>query len=478
MSAKPKKSTEARGLALILDDEPGIVMVLEHLLKTEGWEVLTASRLTDARSLTATRIPDLAVVDVYLDESSGLDFVRELRQRDSETGILVISSEDTSSLAMKAIESGADYFVSKPISPPAFLLSIRNVFSLREERGLVRQLRSDLESAVEQRFASDIITQSDVMKGVLQLVKRAAAKDIPVLISGESGTGKELVARAIHANSNRRNGNFVEVNCAALPANLVESELFGHEKGAFTGAISSRQGCLARAHKGTLFLDEIGELPLEVQPKLLRALQEKRFNPVGSTETKESDFRLVCATNRDLVKEVKDGRFREDLYFRVAVVAIRLPALRERPEDLRLLLDHFLRQEGQAKMTFTQEANGLLATYNWPGNVRELRNFAQALTVFVDAGTVNEEDIRNCLGSRLDEGGGVRDAAIETSGNAPIRNLEALQEMEMRRALRWFRGNATEAAKALGIGRSTLYRFIQREDIDLEALKNAQDSSS
>jgi two-component system nitrogen regulation response regulator NtrX len=463
--------TESPRHALVLDDEPGMVAVLEHLLKREGWHVVTASSLAEAQASLAQVVPDLAVVDVYLQGASGLEFVETLRHRSPETGILVISSEDTSSLAMKAIESGADYFASKPISPPAFLLSVRNVFRLREQRGQLQHLRDELAAAVDDRVSSGIVTQNDAMRGMLTLVKKVAGRDLAVLVTGESGTGKELIARAIHHNSPRRSGPFVEVNCAAIPENLVESELFGHEKGSFTGAVAARAGRLLQANRGTLFLDEIGEMPLPMQAKLLRALQEKKFEPVGANKSVQSDFRLVCATNRDLQGDVRSGHFREDLYYRVAVFALRLPALRERAEDIELLIDHFLRKQGDT-IRFSPEALTLLRNYSWPGNVRELRNFAESLPVYCARGHAGEDDVRDCLGSRLPTTGTAGNGATP-SDPTQVRKVEDLVRDEILRALRLYAGNTAQAARALGMGRSSLYRHIEKEQIDLNAFKGA-----
>jgi DNA-binding NtrC family response regulator len=457
---------------LVLDDEPSVGSLLSRFLEKDGMEVLVANSVAEANSLLATVNPDVAIVDVFLGTEDGLEYVRDLRSRRAELGIVVISAEDTEILAAKAIDSGADYFLSKPVAPAALRLTVRRLFELHSQREKTVELERELERSVRDTVFPGIVTNCDAMRAVLRLVEKIGPRDLSVFICGESGTGKELIARAIHQQSNRAKGNFVELNCAALPPNLVESELFGHEKGSFTGAVASRVGKIQLASEGTLFLDEIGELPLDIQPKLLRALQEKRIVPVGGKQAISCDFRLISATNRDLIEEVRAGRFREDLFYRIAVFPIKLPSLRDRMEDLEILLSYFLRMEGIERPEIAPEARAILHQHHWPGNVRELKNFAQAITLFAEDGVVDEPAVRAYFGSRLEMWDSGPATAVNPgnpgSGRRPPRSLPELEKQEILYALEYHKGNVSEAARSLQMGRATLYKYIKKNDIDVD----------
>ncbi|MBX7244882.1 MAG: sigma-54 dependent transcriptional regulator [Candidatus Sumerlaeaceae bacterium] len=458
--------------ALVLDDDPTTVAVLTRILSQQQWEVQSAQSIAEARTVLSHFVPEVAIVDVYIGSEDGLAFTAELRKRIPEVGIVVISVEDTETLANKAIGSGADNFLSKPIVPAALLLAAGKLAELRHERQRARQLERELQSTVWERVFPEIVTHSDAMEAVLRLIQKVGPRDLAVLVCGESGTGKELVAQAIHQISPRARHSFVELNCAALPPNLVESELFGHEKGSFTGAVAAKPGKIELAAGGTLFLDEIGELPLDIQPKLLRALQEKRITRVGGTRTIDCDFRLVSATNRDLAAEVKVGRFREDLFYRVAVFPVQLPALRDRMEDLDLLLAHFLKREAGGPTVVTPEARQLLHAYDWPGNVRELLNFAQAISLLSEGGHIDGPAVRAYFGSRF--GAMTGGPVAPTSLTRPVRTLKEVEREEILYALRHFHGNVGEAARALGMGRATLYKFMRLEGIEAAELTSAK----
>jgi len=459
---------------LVLDDEPSVGSLLSRFLEKDGMEVFVATNVDQANEYLSTVQPNVAIVDVFLGTQDGLAYVRELRKRVDQMGIIVISAEDTESLAAKAIDSGADYFLSKPIAPAALRLTVKRLVELHSHREKTVELERELERSVRDTIFPGIVTNCDAMRAVLRLVDKIGPKDLSVLIYGESGTGKELIARAIHQQSTRAKGNFIELNCAALPPNLVESELFGHERGSFTGAVASRVGKIQLASEGTLFLDEIGELPLDIQPKLLRALQEKKIVPVGGKTPIHCDFRLITATNRDLIEEVRAGRFREDLFYRIAVFPVKLPTLRDRMEDLDILLSYFLRMEGIERPEISPEARAILHQHHWPGNVRELKNFAQAITLFAENenGVVDESAVRAYFGSRLEvwgasqpeprsdhRGGGIR---------RPPRSLEELEKQEILYALEYYKGNVSEAARTLQMGRATLYKYIKKNDIDVD----------
>ena len=460
---------------LVLDDEPTTVAVLTNILTQGGWQTLAATSTRDASSHLSSVVPDAAIVDVFLGGEDGLEFVASLRRRFPTMGIVVISLEDTESLAKKAIASGADYFLSKPIAPTALNLTLNKIRELRIHRQRTTDLEKELKKRNEDIIFPEILTHSDSMKSVLRLIEKVGSRDLSVLIFGESGTGKELVARALHQTSSRSTGRFVELNCAALPANLVESELFGHEKGAFTGALAARAGRIELAHKGTLFLDEIGELPLEIQPKLLRALQEKRITRVGGKTDIECDFRLISATHRDLLQEVRAGNFREDLFYRIAVFPVKLPPLRDRLEDLELLLHHFLSEEGVKNARLTGEASSLLMAYHWPGNVRELKNFAQAATLYSERGMIDKGVVRQYFGNRLADAfrAPATPGSIVTPvpGSRPVRKLEDLERQEIIYALKVHKGNVPEAAMALGMGRATLYKYIKKNELELASFE-------
>ncbi len=459
----------------MLDDDATSLAMLGHVLSRQGWDVMPCQSIAEASSMLQQTIPDVAVVDVYLDGEDGLSFVSHLRKDYPDVGIVVISAEDTETLAKKAVKSGADYFLSKPIAPAALVLTLRRLAELRQERQRVTTLEHELERSVRDTLFPEIVTHSDSMRSILRLVEKVAPRELSVLICGESGTGKELVARAIHQHSLRSKGPFVELNCAALPPNLVESELFGHEKGAFTGAVASRAGKIELADGGTLFLDEIGELPLEIQPKLLRALQERRVTRVGGKEDIHCDFRLVTATNLDLLKEVRENNFREDLFYRVSVFPIKLPPLRERMEDMPMLLAHFLKQEGIQNPHISDEARAALQVYHWPGNIRELKNFSQAVPLLTDNELIDEDAVMAYFGSRI--GGGPPPPPPPpnppkrqggSGGSKTRRQNGGAGRQENLHALRVYNGNVPEAALALGMGRATLYKYIKKNDITLE----------
>jgi DNA-binding NtrC family response regulator len=471
-----KSTTEAaithQPFILVLDDEPSVGTLLSRFLEKDGMEATVATSVEQSESYLQTASPDVIIVDVFLGAEDGLAYVQRLRRRRPDIGIIVISAEDTESLAAKALDFGADYFLSKPIAPAALRLTVRRLFELQEQRVKTDELERELARSVRETFFPGIVTNCDAMRAVLRLVEKVGPRDLSALICGESGTGKELIARAIHQRSTRAKGNFVELNCAALPPNLVESELFGHEKGSFTGAIASRPGKIQLASNGTLFLDEIGELPLDIQPKLLRALQEKRIVPIGGKHPISCDFRLISATNRDLIEEVRAGRFREDLFYRIAVFPIKLPSLRDRMEDLDILLSYFLRQEGIERPEITPGARELLHRHNWPGNVRELKNFSQAITLFADSGVVDEVAVKSYFGSRLDvwesrTGGEGFDAARGAGKRAP-RSIPELEHQEILYALEYHKGNVSEAARSLEMGRATLYKYIKKRGIDVD----------
>lgn len=374
---------------LVIDDDASLGRIIEFFLKERGYRVFTTDSGEEGLQIFSDQSPRLVITDLQMPGMNGLDVLREIREKGPETLVIVITAHGTVETAVQAMKLGAYDYLAKPFGREELSLMVEKAFAflgLREENCILRS-RLSLET-----FPS-IIAQSKKMHGVVALAKRVATSESTVLVYGESGTGKEVIARAIHQGSDRKSGEFVAVNCAAIPRELLESELFGHVKGAFSGAVRDRQGKFEKAHGGTLFLDEIGELPLDLQPKLLRALQEREIEPVGG-QTKKVDVRVVAATNRDLEEAMARGHFREDLYYRLAVVPVHIPPLRARRDDIRPLVEFFLKKHGNGVgRSFHPEAMKRLETYDWPGNVRELENTVERLLVLVHARVIEEADL-------------------------------------------------------------------------------------
>ncbi|MDR1239901.1 MAG: sigma-54 dependent transcriptional regulator [Treponema sp.] len=372
---------------LIIDDEPGIRQTLASILEDEKYRVFTAEDALAGIEILGREDIDLIFLDVLLPKLGGIEALERIRREWPRIETAVISGHANVDMAVRAVKLGAFDFLEKPLSLDKVLTICRNALILRKLREENQALKRNNSPADE------IIGTSAGINRVKALIKQAAASDARILITGENGTGKEMAARAIHRGSSRADRAFVELNCAAIPDTLIESELFGHEKGAFTDAASTRKGRFEMAHGGTLFLDEIGDMSLQAQSKVLRAIQEQKIERLGGEKTICTDVRIVAATNKDLEGECAAGRFRQDLYFRLNVIPIRIPPLRERPEDAPLLLFHFLKTLGLENADFDQEALGVLAAHDWPGNVRELRNLAERIAVMhrggpVDGGTV------------------------------------------------------------------------------------------
>jgi DNA-binding NtrC family response regulator len=448
---------------LVIDDERSIREVFSVLLGDRGYHVEVAENgrrgLAKARSVP----PDVVLLDMNLPDLPGLDVLAGLREIRPEPGIIIVTAFGTIRNAVEATKLGASAYLEKPVDNEELLLDISRILEVRDLRHEVETLRSELTSRY--RF-SNIVGTSARMNSIFQLMEKISRVDGTVLITGESGTGKELVARAVHFASPRKDGPFVVVNCGAVPRDLIESEFFGHVKGAFTDARSDKTGKFEQANCGTIFLDEVGELSQDAQVKLLRALGEREITRVGGTRTVPIDVRVIAATNKDLEAEVARGRFREDLYFRLAVLSIALPPLRERPEDIPLLVDHFVRKYagelGKKVLGFTPWALHRLAGYAWPGNVRELENVIYEAMVMTEGDWVDEA----ALPARLRLAGTAAAAAdAPSSGAAPFAPLkEAVQSVAGTReralileALRQAGGNRTRAARILGISRKTLF---------------------
>ncbi len=360
------KAVAHKGKILLVDDDPGLLRLLSIRLRAEGYEVEAVESAHKALGCLHRFSPDLVVTDLRMDKMDGIGLLKELQTRSPGLRVVIITAHGTIPDAVTATQSGAFGFLTKPIDKDELMATVE------------KALKVSGSVDVEEDWASDIITRNQTMKEILQQAKMVAATDARVLITGESGTGKELLAKAIHDASDRRSGPFVAINCSAMAENLLESELFGHEKGAFTGATRSHKGLFQAAEGGTLLLDEIGDMPMRLQVKLLRVLQENQVRPVGSTEAITIDVRVISATHRDLQTLLTQGRFREDLYYRLNVVNIKLPTLDERREDIPLLVAHFLQiialEADQERKVYAPEAVEMLVTAEWPGNIRQLYN--------------------------------------------------------------------------------------------------------
>jgi two-component system nitrogen regulation response regulator NtrX len=441
---------------LIVDDEPGVRTALTGVLRDEGYEVETVPS-GEACLERVTRGPvDLIVLDVWLPGMDGLATLAKLRERQVDAQVVLISGHGNIESAVRAIKMGAFDFVEKPLSLEKTVLVVRN--ALRQQR-LEAENRA-LRERVDRTHT--MVGESHVIRKLREQVALAAPTNGRVLIYGENGTGKELVARTIHALSRRRAAAFVEVNCAAIPEELIESELFGHVRGAFTGAVADRRGKFEAADGGTIFLDEIGDMSLKTQAKVLRVLQEQTLEAVGGTTRIKVDVRVLAATNKDLQAEIRAGRFREDLYFRLNVVPIFVPPLRDRPDDIPLLAEHFMaefgREYGRRIKAFEPDALAVIQRYPWPGNVRELRNVIERLMIMVPGDTISAVDLGFLdpnAGKRRDE---------ETSPVERLTLHEARDRFERDLILRTLaeqQGNMSRTAEVLGVERSNLYRKMR-----------------
>jgi len=442
---------------LIIDDDASLRRVIEFTLHEAGYRVLTAADGAEGLRLFALEKPPVVITDIQMPTLSGYEVLKKIKADSPGTLVVVITAFGSVERAVEAMKLGAYDYLTKPFSRDELRLVVAKALSysgLQEEN--VR-LREELSARVD--FAH-LVGISDEMQQVFDMVRRVAATEATVLISGESGTGKELIARAIHNGSERREGAFVAVNCAAIPAELLESELFGHLKGAFTGAVKDRKGKFELADGGTLFLDEVGELPVELQPKLLRALQEREIEPVGGMPLR-IDVRVVAATNRDLEAAMGEGTFREDLYYRLAVIPVHLPALRQRRSDIPLLVRHFLQKHGGGvAVTVDAAALAALTAYDWPGNVRELENAVERMLILRRGEVIGEGDLPpKVRGEGKPASGGVLNLPAE---GYPLEELEKEAVLEALRRTGW---NQTKAAAFLRIPRHILLYRMEKFSI-------------
>ncbi len=440
---------------LVVDDEPGVRSSVAGVLRDEGFEVDTVGSGEECLDRVAQRAYDVVVLDVWLPGIDGLTTLQRLGERQVDAQVVIISGHGNIESAVRAIKMGAFDFIEKPLSLEKTVLVVRNALRQRDLETENRVLRARVDRQ------QTMVGESRVMQQLREQVAMAAPTNGRVLILGDNGTGKEVVARTIHQLSRRRNGPFVEVNCAAIPEELIESELFGHARGAFTGAVADKPGRFEQAHGGTIFLDEIGDMSLKTQAKVLRVLQEQVMERVGGTQRIKVDVRVLAATNKDLTSEIREGRFREDLYFRLNVIPIFVPPLRDRIDDIPLLADHFMAtmsaEYGRRPKRLAPEAVARLQAYGWPGNVRELRNTIERLIIMVQGDTITVQDL--VFLGRDGDGGGSYTPAPSTGRLAEAR--DQFEKEFILRALAAAQGNMSRTAEMLGVERSNLYKKMK-----------------
>ncbi|GBF35387.1 response regulator [Desulfocucumis palustris] len=445
---------------LIIDDEEHMCWALERAMRQEGYQALSANRGRQGLDIIREEAPSLVLLDLKMPEMDGLEVLKKIKEMCPKLPVIMLTAHGTIETAIEAMKEGASDYITKPFDLDELKLVIKQNLVMSQLVTEVNFLRSELAKKYKM-----MVGESPAIKQVTKLIEKVANSNATVLITGESGTGKEVAAVAIQRNSPRRDGPFVPVNCAALPDNLLESELFGHEKGAFTGAVARKLGRFELADKGTIFLDEIAEMPLNMQVKLLRVLQEKSFERVGGTETLHVDVRVIAATNRNLAEAMSKGLFREDLYYRLNVVQINLPPLRDRKEDIPILANHFLEKlrPNYFVNKFSPEAIRLLTQYNWPGNIRELQNVVERAAIICHGNEITPEDLPieiQEISEGYEMGSVVR---IPENGIS----LEDLEKELIIKALEKSKGNQTRAAQLLGITRSALLYRVQKHGIVL-----------
>lgn len=451
------------GKILVVDDDSNLLEVIKMRLESADYEVVTALREEDAVENAREQSFDLSIVDLQLASRDGISLMEEIHQTQPDIPVIILTAFGSIESAVEAMKRGASSYLTKPFDPRELLFQIEKALESRKLASEIKRLKGLLEDKYDFK---NIVAKSGKMQNILALVSRIAKIDSTAYIHGESGTGKELIARAIHLGSERKDRPFIAVNCAAIPETLLESELFGYEKGAFTGAVQSSKGLFTEAHEGSIFLDEIGDMPLSIQAKLLRVLQERQFNPVGSNKPIKVNVRVIVATNKDLKDEVKEGRFREDLFYRIHVIPIMLPPLREKKEDIPPLVDYFLKKFGKQ---MNKKVKGLtplamqrLMLHNWPGNVRELENtieFAMAMT---------QNDV-------------ITEELILPTDRQPPDRLKTLKEAKadfeksyLIHLLGLSGGNVSRAAELAGKYRADFYNLLKKHDLKPEEFKSSQ----
>ncbi|HEV3258260.1 MAG TPA: sigma-54 dependent transcriptional regulator [Gemmataceae bacterium] len=441
---------------LIVDDDEPLRQTLARRFQRQGMAVTTAESGEEALAKTAKARFDVALLDLHLPGMSGIELLGKLKERLPELEVLLLTGHGSMETAILAMKQGAYDYLTKPFHLPELEVHIQKAY---EKVQLARRERQWVQQINYESPRHRLVGSSAAMKRVVELIEKVAPTDSSVLVRGASGTGKELVARALHNNSPRRERPLVTINCAALQEALLESELFGHEKGAFTGALQAKAGLVEVAEGGTLFIDEIGEMAPGLQAKLLRVLEDGHYRRVGGTQEVHADVRVVAATNRPLAEEIKAGRFRDDLYYRINVVSIELPPLRERRQDIPELVEHFLatRQIGPTRYHLEPAALEALVRYEWPGNVRELANVLERAQILAEDHVITADDLPEGLAES-------RPATVSTGGDP--RHLREVERRHVQEVLQQEKGNKVHAARALGISRRALYRLIDKYQLD------------
>jgi len=468
---------------LVVDDDPTQRRLIQGVLEREDFAVATAEDGNAAMSYLLSGSPvDVVLLDLQMPGMDGHQTLAEMRARGFATPVIVLTATAGVDTVVKAMQAGAQDFFVKPVGAERMIVSLRNALSMGELRSEVDRLKKH---ATGRTTFDDLIGESAAMRMVRSLGERAAKSSIPVLITGESGVGKEIISRAIHGASARSGKPFVAVNCGAIPHNLVESILFGHEKGSFTGATGKHLGKFQEANGGTLFLDEVGELPLDIQVKLLRALQDSEIDPIGAKRAVRVDVRIISATNRDLATAVSEGRFREDLFYRLNVFPIETPALRERREDIPALVEAFVQrfnvEEGKRVTGASNQTLSLLGAFDWPGNVRQLENAVYRAIVLADAPYLQPHDFPAISGAKAPPpmraapaqsaeemmAGMSKDSPVQfLDDRGHLRKLEEIERDLIQLAISIYAGHMSEVARRLGIGRSTLYRKVREQGLE------------
>lgn len=456
---------------LVVDDEPLQRDILKTILTSEGYETYTASSGEEATKLIATYNPEVVLTDLKMEGMDGLGLLEHIKSLKESPAVIMMTAFGTISLAVEAMKHGAFDFLTKPLEKDIVLMTIKKAL---EKIELLKKTQ-ELQQALCERFDIDsIVGHSKAMENVINLIKKVSTSPVTVLILGESGTGKELIARAIHYNSPRATKPFTAINCAAIPENLIESELFGYEPGAFTGATVRKKGLFEATNGGTLFLDEIGDLPPLTQSKILRVLQEKEIRRLGGRDAIKVDVRIIAATNKDLEKEMKDGRFREDLYYRLRVVTVELPPLRQRKEDIPVLVNHFIKKYnsefGKRVKGIDSAAMKALSEYSWPGNIRQLESVIERAVLMCDSDTIKLEEIKTEL--KIPTTSGVFDFDLPDDGI----NFENLEKELLKKAMAKSNNVAARAARLLGMSYKTFwYRW---EKFGLGSISSKKDELS
>jgi DNA-binding NtrC family response regulator len=441
---------------LLVDDDASLLRVTEYNLSSAGFKVVSAKSGKEGIEAFQDNQPDLVITDVQLGDMNGIELLKQFKEQAPDVPVIIITAFGSIQMAVQAMHLGAFTFITKPFDRDTLRLSCVKALELRKLRHQTKALTKEVNRLTG---AEGMETANSAMKELLDTALRVAESEATVLITGDSGTGKEVLARLIHRNSSRSKDSFVGINCAAIPENLIESELFGHTKGSFTGAIKNRKGRFQSAHGGTLFLDEIGDLRPEMQVKLLRAIQERKVEPLGSDHSEDVDVRIIAATNRDLQSDIRNGRFREDLYYRLSVIPLHLPPLRDRQEDIPGLVRHFLRRNNAPiDVKLSKEAMKKLQFYQWPGNIRELQNVIERCVILRKTNLINADDIQ------------LPDSNPSTSSETlhippDGISLEEVEKGLITKALQMSKGNRSQAARLLKIPRHVLIYRLEKFDI-------------